>query len=230
MRNRHKRLFPLKIRIYAIWIAAFSFSLLWPKFVPAEDKSSSYVSILKFSAGVVASALIHEGAHALAAGLTGTDLSWKFGNYNQWLAFTEKADSNAKGFALYSVGLLSHAVGAEIILQTDKIDKNDPFVRGMMTWNILNPILYGLDYWFFRIANQSNARSYQGDLEGIEHYSNEPTAHGFALSMAAIAAYQGYRFLKTQSWAPGWLKRNEHQVNFAPLPSGGFMMAYKYSF
>ena len=99
-----------------------------------------------------------------------------------------------------------------------------------MAWNIVNPVLYALDYWFFRISNQENGTNYQGDIEGVEHYTNERTANGFALSMAAIASFQGYRFLKTQSWAPDWMKGESHALSFAPHPSGGLLIAYRFSF
>ena len=187
-------------------------------------------SILKFSAGIVTAFAIHEGSHALVAGLTNTDMHWEIGTYNQPIGFTESADSDGKGLAVNSAGLISQAIGSEYILQVDKIDKNSAYVRGMMAWNILNPILYALDYRFFRITNKENGNTYQGDLEGIERYSNEPTANGFALSMTAIAIFQGYRFLKTQSWASAWLKGKSHSVNFGALPYGGLAMTYKFVF
>jgi hypothetical protein len=187
-------------------------------------------SVWKFSVGVVAAFSIHEGAHALVAALTDTHMDWELGNYNQPIAFTEHASNDTKGAAINSAGLLSQAIGSEIILQVDSIDKNDDFVRGMMAWNIVNPILYALDYWFFHVSNQENGNGYQGDIQGIEYYANEPTAHGFALAMTSIAAFQGYRFLKTQTWAPDWLKGEKHSLNFAPQPSGGFFIAYRFVF
>ncbi len=196
----------------------------------AVEKEMTYISVLKFYGGIVAAFSMHEGAHALVAALTGTDMDWEIGTYNQPLGFTEHASSDAKGAAISSAGLLSQAVGGEIVLQADRIDKNDDFVRGMMAWNILNPISYALDYWFIRRTNQRNGNTYQGDIEGTEYYTNEPTAHGFALSMAAIAALQGYRFLKTQSWAPDWLKGKSHSINLGALPSGDLAIAYKLYF
>jgi hypothetical protein len=155
---------------------------------------------------------------------------WETGTVSQPISFTENANTDSKGWAINSAGLISQAAGAEIILQVDKIDKNDAFVRGMMTWNILNPILYSLDYWVFHSTNKINGNNYQGDLAGIERYSNKATADGFALSMSAIAVFQGYRFLKTQSWAPDWLKDNSRSLSLAPLPSGGFIVGYKFDF
>lgn len=219
-----------KLNKYLVSSAPFLFFAFMPFLAVAEENGSPYGDVLKFSAGIVTAVLIHEGSHALVAGLTDTHMNWETGSYNQPLGFTESASSNGKGIAVYSAGLLSPIIGSEIVLQSDKIDKNDAFVRGRMAWNILNPILYSLDYWVFRVTNKENQKKYQGDLEGVEHYANEPTAHGFALSMAAIATYQGYRFLQTQSWAPDWLKKNKSNLSMGPLPSGGFILSYKLAF
>ncbi len=163
--------------------------------------------------------------------MTGTDMDWEIGNYNQPLAFTENASNNATGAAINSAGLLTQALGSEIILRDDRIDKNDDFVRGMMAWNILNPVLYAVDYWFIHSTNKENGNGYQGDLQGVEYYSDEPTAQGFAISMSLIAVYQGYRFLKTQSWAPDWLKNKSHSLSLSPLPQQrGLAVTYDYAF
>jgi hypothetical protein len=222
-------------RIFQIWRYIFPaitvlVLMLKPTSASADESGLTYGSVLKFSAGIATAALIHEGSHALVAGLTGTALTWKIGTYNQPLGFTERANSDAKGIAIYSSGLISQAIGSEVILRVDKIDKNDAYVRGMMTWNFLNPIMYTLDFWFFRVSNKSNGNGYQGDLEGIKHYSNDAMANAFALSMAAIATYQGYRFLQTQSWAPDWLRGDLDRVSLGPLPSGGLIMVYRFDF
>ena len=194
------------------------------------EKDMTYTSILKFSAGIIAAFSIHEGGHALVGWVTDTDMDWRWGDMNQPLEFTEDASSDSKGAAINSAGLISQAMGAEVILRGDKIDKNDAFVRGMMIWNILNPILYAMDYWFFHKTNSNDGDRYQGDLAGIERYTSEPTAHGFALCMVGIAAFQGYRFLKTQPWAPDWMKGKSYGVNLEPVPSGGLVMTYKFVF
>jgi hypothetical protein len=214
-----------------LFIATMFFAFLATSiYVQAEEQSSTAVAVLKFTAGVATSMLIHEGAHALVAGVTDVPMSWKAGTYNQPIGFTENAGSDAKGVALYSAGLLSQAITSEAILQIKKVDKNDAYVRGLMAWNILNPILYSLDYWILHNSNKQNGKSYQGDMVGIEHYSNKATADGYAIGMTAIAVFQGYRFLKTQSWAPDWLKTEKNKFLMAPLPSGGFMAGYHFSF
>ena len=115
-------------------VLVFSF----PGSAAAQEKIT-YTATAKFLAGVASAALIHEGAHALVAGATDTHMSWKAGNYNQPIGFTEEAGSDSKGVALYTSGLLSQALTAEVILDVERIDKNDAFVRGMMAWNIINP-------------------------------------------------------------------------------------------
>ncbi|MEE8432937.1 MAG: hypothetical protein V3S16_16950 [Candidatus Desulfatibia sp.] len=39
-----------------------------------------------------------------------------------------------------------------------------------------------------------------------------------------------YRYLKTKLWNPDWLKNKSHSLNFAPVPSGGLSIKYKYQF
>jgi len=195
-----------------------------------EENEIALGSLFKFSAGLVSAFMIHEGSHWLVAETTDTDMHWEAGDYNQPIGFTAEPDNDAKGLALYSAGLASQIIGSEIILQVDSINKNDAFVRGMMAWNIINPILYSLDYWFFRISNQDNKDGFQGDIEGIENYSNQTTANLFALSMLTLASFQGYRFLKTQTWAPDWVKNENHNLNFMPQKSGGFLLTYEIAF
>ncbi len=216
-------------RIFLLFIPVFSSFGVLPFPAACEEPADKGLAVLKFGAGIATAMLIHEGSHALVAGITGTHMTWKLGSYNQPLGFTEQADSDAKGVAVYMSGLISQEIASEIFLDT-KIDKNNAYVRGMMAWNIINPVLYSLDYWVFHIANSKDGNSYRGDISGIEHYSNAATANGYALGITAIALFQGYRFLKTQSWAPDWLRSEKKQMFVAPLASGGFVASYNIKF
>lgn len=222
----HVKTSTVSARIAAILAAVVILITLAPASAGADGNDITAVAVAKYAAGIASSMLLHEGAHALVAAATNTHMSWKAGNYNQPIGFTEDASSDAKGVALYSAGLLSQLIASEVILDVDKIDKNDAYVRGMMTWNVLNPILYSLDYWFFRVANKNGGTSYQGDIQGIEHYSSEATAQGFAIGITAIAAFQGYRYLKTQDWAPEWLKGTPDNLTLVPTSSGGAFLAW----
>lgn len=123
------------IRYVITLIVLIIVSCKMPPAASAAEKDMTHNSVLKFYAGIAVAFSIHEGAHALVTELTDTDMNWEIGNYNQPFAFTENASSNGKGVAINSVGLLSQATGGEIILQDDRIDKNDYFIRGMMAWH-----------------------------------------------------------------------------------------------
>lgn len=43
--------------------------------------------------------------------------------------------------------------------------------------------------------------------------------------MSIAAALQGYRFLKSQDWAPDWIKGNINQLSVAPADDGGSLIA-----
>jgi hypothetical protein len=204
--------------------------ILGPTYANGEEEEITYVSVLKYYAGITSGFLIHEAGHAIVARITNTDMDWRWGDINQPFEFTDHASSDAKGAAINSAGFIFQATGGEIILRVDAINKNDAFVRGMMTWNVLNPVLYAVDYWFIHETNQKDGDLYKGDLQGIERYTNEAVANGFALGIVAVAVSQGYRFLRVQSWAPDWLKGRAQNVSFEPLHSGGFFMAYKFDF
>jgi hypothetical protein len=196
----------------------------------SQDSPDIWISVLKFSGGVAAAYALHEGAHWTVAEITGTHLHWEAGSYNQPIAFTENGTGDTDGVLLYSAGLVAQLASSEVILDVDRINKNDAFVRGMMAWNIINPIVYALDYWFFHLSNDASDNSYQGDIKGIEHYSSKETANVFAGSMVAIAAFQGYRFLKTQSWAPAWIRGDSYQLTFDRTPDAGLQFGLKFSF
>ena len=105
---------------FAVVISAL---MINPGFAKAAEDELTFRSITKFAAGVASSALMHEASHAVVAGLTGTPLNWEAGNYGQPLAFTANPDTNAKGWAIHSAGLITQAVGTEIILRVDKTIK-----------------------------------------------------------------------------------------------------------
>jgi hypothetical protein len=216
------------------WLVFIALWIAWCPAVQAHPNGGAdepmTLSVLKFATGVISAYALHETGHALAASLTDTDLEWGVGTYNQPLGFTERAQHNGDGMLVHASGLLMQVASSEVILQSDSIDKNDSFVRGMMFWNIVNPIVYSLDYWIFKRTNKEEGNHYQGDLKGLEHYSNETTANGFATIMTGLAIYQGYRFLKLQTWAPDWITSNSARLNFQPAGSNGAVLMVQIDF
>jgi hypothetical protein len=213
--------------IFTLWIACCP---ALPAHAHGGSEEPRTLTVLKFATGILSAYALHETGHALAASLTDTDLEWGVGTYNQPLGFTERAQHNGDGMLVHASGLLVQVASSEVILQSDSIDKNDSFVRGMMFWNIVNPIVYSLDYWIFKRTNKEDDNHYQGDLKGLEHYSNQPTANGYATVMTGLAIYQGYRFLKLQKWAPDWITSSSARLNFQPAGSNGAALTVRIDF
>ncbi|MCK5127614.1 MAG: hypothetical protein KAR42_15260 [candidate division Zixibacteria bacterium] len=192
----------------------------------ARAEDITFGSLLKFSSGIITSFMIHESAHAFTADLNGIDLNWHTGTYDQPLTFTVYNICDSDGGLLYSSGLISQIVGSEIILRSKKIDKNSAYIRGMMAWNIINPISYSLNHKFIKHSNREAGNQFQGDIEGVGYYSSDSTANRFAIVMTGLAVYQGSRYLKTQDWFKG----DSHSLSFGIQPSGGVGFNYKFWF
>lgn len=181
--------------------------------------AGTFAEIVKFAGGVTTALLIHEGGHAAAAALTGTDLDWHIDKTGMHCSKREPVHDDT-GLAISAAGLITQAIAGELILRSD-VDKDDNFWRGMMFWNIWRPIHYALDYWIFHDTNKIGDWGYQGDIAGIEYCSSKSIANGFSVAICAIAASQGYRFIKTQSWAPAWIRESPVEVAAYPVRSGG---------
>lgn len=195
----------------------------------AKEANENQFSYLKFTGGLLTAYAVHEAAHIIAGAATNTNMSWAPGTYNQPIGFNERAESNERGLIINASGLLAQTAASETILRMDGIDKNSDFIRGVMTWNILNPIIYALDYWLIGKSNIEKGESYQGDLKGTEHYADEPTANAYAAAIAAITLSQTARYIKTQEWAKKWMKSERHNVT-PTLLTEGIGIAYKYDF
>lgn len=224
-----------RFRPTTTWTAAVAWLLvlsLWivPSHADSSVEENLGISFLKFGTGIITAYALHEVGHATAGYLTGTDLDWGVGTYNQPLGFHENADSDSDGMIVHAAGLVTQLITSEIILQSESIDNNSNFVRGMMFWNIFNPIVYSLDYWFIRRTNKESDTTYQGDIEGFENYTNDTSANIFAAGMIAIAAFQGYRYIKTQSWAPQWMQRDDMHLNLEASGRKGMALLVKIDF
>lgn len=224
-----------RFRPSATWTAAVSWLLvltLW--IVPAHAESSAEeplgISLLKFGTGIITAYALHEAGHAMAGFLTGTDIEWGLGTYNQPLGFKEDADCDTDGMIVHAAGLMTQVAVSEIILQSESIDNNSNLMRGMMLWNIVNPIVYSLDYWFIRRTNKESDTTYQGDIEGFENYTNDTGANIFAAGMLAIAAIQGYRYMKTQTWAPEWMQRDDVRLNLQTSGRKAMVLLVEFDF
>lgn len=161
----------------------------------------------KFTSGMASSYMIHEAGHYFAAGVTDTDIEARWFEGNQIVLLYMEPESDGDGLYITSAGLVAQAMCSEVILDT-KANKENSFIQGMMFWNVLNPIMYAADYWWIHRTNKIENNQFQGDLAGIEYYSDKKTANIFAGTMILLAAWHGYRFYhKEDTW-----------YNFAPIP------------
>lgn len=154
--------------------------------------------VFKFIGGMTTAYMIHEGGHYLAAEITDTDIEERWFENGQIVLLYMNTKSDSDGLYINSAGLIAQAMCSEIILDT-KLDKENPFVQGMMFWNILNPIMYAADYWWIHRSHYIDENGFQGDLHGIEYYSDKKTANIFAGTMVLLALWHGYRFYSEEN-------------------------------
>jgi hypothetical protein len=175
--------------------------------------------VSKFIGGVASSYMIHEAGHYFAAEVTDTDIDVRWFEGNQIVLLYMEPESDSDGLYISSAGLVSQAMCSEVILDS-KVNKDNSFVQGMMFWNVLNPIMYAADYWWIHRTNKIEDNQFQGDLSGIECYSDKKTANIFAGTMVLLALWHGYRFYHEDTW-----------YNFTPIPvkdGVGFQFTYKF--
>lgn len=222
----------LRLKSLRIVLLAISLMIVWSHntWAQSTDEESGIVCVAKFAAGIISAYALHEVGHWAAAELTGTDIDFGAGRYNQPIGFTENADNDTDGMIVHASGLAAQLLVSEVILNADSINNNDSVVRGMMFWNIVNPIVYSLDYWFLRRTNKESDTSYQGDMEGFENYSDEKSANVFAGIVTLAAIFQGYRYVQTQNWAPDWIINERVQLTYRPAYSGGAILTLHFRF
>jgi len=174
----------------------------------------------KFTSGIATSYAIHEGGHYFAAHVTDTDVDSHWFEDGHIVTLWMQPESYSDGLYINSAGLMAQAICSEIILDT-KVNKENPFVQGMMFWNVLNPIMYAADYWWIHRTNKIGDNHFEGDLACIESYSDKKIANIFAGTMVLLAIWHGYR----------WYSEDDIVFNFAPLPvkqGVGIQFTYKF--
>jgi len=152
----------------------------------------------KFTGGIATAYMIHESGHYFAAEATNTNIKTEFFTNHQIISLYANPKSDSDGLYICSAGLVAQAMCSEVILVT-KANKESPFIQGMMFWNVLNPIMYAADYWWICRTNKIEHNQFQGDLSGVEYYSDKKTANIFAGTMVLLALWHGYRFYHKES-------------------------------
>ncbi len=117
----------------ALQILFLTFLFLYPQPAFAFD-------YLKFALGVSSGYVIHEAAHQAVADVNGMPFKWKAGSGGTWVSSTNTTDSER--YELASAGLGSQVLSTEIILNTKDIPKDNEYVIGMLTFNVVNALIY----------------------------------------------------------------------------------------
>lgn len=197
--------------------------------------ASSSKELAKFGAGIITAYTLHEVGHVVAGCATGTDLDWGIGTYNQPLGFEEHDDKGHSGAIVNASGLLTQLLVSDYILSTDSVDLRDSYTRGVMAWNIINPILYALDYWVIRRTNRiegGRGGEYRGDLAGVEYHLGRDWGNGLSAFVSVMAIYQGCEFVKRQGWKGGEGEEEQTSLhgkgldwgcNMVPVRGGGMV-------
>jgi len=187
---------------------------------PINTHAFDFKEAFKFTSGMASSFMIHEAGHYFAAGVTNTDIEARWFENGQIVLLYMDPESDSDGLYICSAGLVAQIMCSEVILDS-KVNKDNTFIQGMMFWNILNPIMYAADYWWIHRTNKIEDNQFQGDLAGIEYYSDKKTANIFAGTMILLAAWHGYRFYHEEDiW-----------YNFAPIPvKDGLGLQFTYKF
>ena len=131
-----------------------------------------------FAAGIVASLVVHEAGHALAAHSRGERLDW---NGSEWSCRSPCQNIEQVSLA----GNLSTAIVGEALLRLPMDYRHTPFVDGMQVYNAVNPIAYAV-----KSARQDGGyRDYRNVNESMQ------------VALAIHAASVGYRQFSKRLWA-----------------------------
>ncbi len=108
--------------------------------VPDFTSTAFAFDYLKFALGVGSGYVIHEAAHQAVAEVNGTPFKWQKGFGSTWVTSNKTSDSER--YELASAGLGSQVLSTEIILNTKDIPKDNEYVIGILTFNVVNALIY----------------------------------------------------------------------------------------
>lgn len=100
--------------------------------------------VAKFFGGGVTGLGIHEGSHYIAANTQGMKPKYRLDNPTEikYDEYEDKKDSQKR--LVSSAGLVGQIIATEVILNTEKIPKDDSYVLGILAFTIGNNLRYGL--------------------------------------------------------------------------------------
>lgn len=176
------------IKVVAMTILALSSSVFAQEtteaeLTPSQAKWSLAKKVVGVTAGWCAGFVGHELGHQFVATIENVDMTWRRNSPIEWWAQTD-SKTRLRNIALG--GFASEILGSEIVLEWDKIPKDNSFVIGYLLWNITNPILY-------TIKNETRKRGY-ADLKTIDQCGFKSEYVEMAIVVhALLSAYRLYK-------------------------------------
>lgn len=163
---------------------------------------------LKFALGVGSGYVIHEAAHQAVAEVNGTPFKWQKGFGSTWVTSNNTSDSER--YELASAGLGSQVLSSEIILNTKKIPKDSEYVIGILTFNVLNALLYVVSDGIM------NPNDNYGDIEMMDKAGlDREYVNTFLIVHSLFTIYRAY--YKTDIPAYMTISKNEIKVGVTIL-------------
>lgn len=106
--------------------------------------ATSSKDLAKFSAGLATGLGIHEGSHYVVAKTQGMDPEYDFKHPTSisYKKYTSK--KNNEKAIVSGAGLVSQTLATEVILNTEKIPKDNSYVLGILAFSIGDNLRYGL--------------------------------------------------------------------------------------
>lgn len=156
----------------------------------ADEVSTARIAIVKktggFFGGLAAGLISHELlGHETMAKLEGADMHW---NGTKWS--TNASPSALRNIAMAGFG--AQVLSTEILLGVDAIPKDNSFVLGWLTYNILNAVYY--------TAADSLQKGGCGDFETLRN--NGTNTDLVKIGLLAHAALSAYRIYKNPKFIP----------------------------
>ncbi|MEK6679056.1 MAG: hypothetical protein AABY39_06540 [Nitrospirota bacterium] len=182
--------------------------LLFLMFLFFCPQSAYAFDYLKFTLGVGSGYVIHEAAHQAVADINGTPFKWKAGTGGTWVSSSNTTDRER--YELASAGLASQVLSSEIILNTKSIPKDNEYVIGMLTFNVVNALIYVVDDGIL------NSNDNHGDIEIMDKAGlNRDYVNTFLIVHSLYTIYRGY--YKTDIPVYMTMSKNEIKVGVTIL-------------
>ena len=165
-----------------------------------------------FFAGWTTGFINHEVGHYLTANLLGVDIEWRCSNANLTYYIRAKNGVDLRNTALG--GTAAEILSSEALLYS-RASKDNAFVIGWLTFNIVNPIQYVIRH---------ELQNGYGDLEIVKKHENGLKVEYLEAIKVGHALFTAYRL-----WNNKEFRESKIKTFFLPTKNGGFVTGLTYN-